>query len=415
MVRDADAFIGIYPLPGSLSSQPTHAALCEASRYFRLELDLAIRSRKPSIVFHDNRYRSVLHVPAGMYQCGYDTQEIAGKGGAPTTGRQLEAIESFSRVVAAAMRYGDNPGATQPSNHDTVGLLLPSGSDSKSGYNFGIVSDLTKLIEELGYRCTTVPSTVNADFYEVLGRVDWVVVDVGCTELAPIIAFLHGQFTPMLFLKHGVVGLPSIQSHVELSLFGAFEVGYSEDVLEWTSRDMLMEGVANRLTVIQREVDRLNTVGEARAYFKSAALRKERVFVSYAGADESRLTGLHEGLRQRFQEIFDYKDAGAISPGADWLRALFTSLSQSAVGIICLSKDYLDSGPCEHEALELITQRDQGKTLVFVVNLDGVTPPEYMRSVQYVRPQSDAGYNEFVAAIVSQLSSEEDRSAAIKE
>src|SRR5690242_16988582 len=46
LVRDADAFVGLYPFPGENAETPRKADLERESRYFRLELDLAERSRK---------------------------------------------------------------------------------------------------------------------------------------------------------------------------------------------------------------------------------------------------------------------------------------------------------------------------------------------------------------------------------
>src|ERR1700752_3308089 len=53
MIRDCDAFIGIYPFPGAWKDAQDRANLLKASQYFRLELDLAIRARKPAIIFYD--------------------------------------------------------------------------------------------------------------------------------------------------------------------------------------------------------------------------------------------------------------------------------------------------------------------------------------------------------------------------
>ena len=60
MVRDADCFVGLYPYPEAPEVRPSVASLRQASAYFRLELDLAVRSGKPAIVFYDQRYRAVL-------------------------------------------------------------------------------------------------------------------------------------------------------------------------------------------------------------------------------------------------------------------------------------------------------------------------------------------------------------------
>src|SRR2546430_1358108 len=56
VIRNVDAFIGIYSIPGDPTASPDLDSLMHLSRYFRLELDMAIRSRRPSIVFCDERY-----------------------------------------------------------------------------------------------------------------------------------------------------------------------------------------------------------------------------------------------------------------------------------------------------------------------------------------------------------------------
>ncbi len=46
MIRDADGFVGVFPVPGDPLAVHDRASLLKISRYFRLELDMAIRSRK---------------------------------------------------------------------------------------------------------------------------------------------------------------------------------------------------------------------------------------------------------------------------------------------------------------------------------------------------------------------------------
>jgi hypothetical protein len=57
LIRDADAFIGIYPFPQD--TDVTVERLKSESRYFRLELDLAERASKPAMVFVDRRKRQL--------------------------------------------------------------------------------------------------------------------------------------------------------------------------------------------------------------------------------------------------------------------------------------------------------------------------------------------------------------------
>ena len=75
MIRGCDAFIGIYPFPGDDVGAPPNADLLRESRYFRLELDLAIRSGKPAIVFFDRRYGHLLYSPAITRFYDFDTRE----------------------------------------------------------------------------------------------------------------------------------------------------------------------------------------------------------------------------------------------------------------------------------------------------------------------------------------------------
>lgn len=403
MVRDADAFIGIYPLLGSVASRPTSQELKAASGYFRLELDIAVRSGKPAIVFYDDRFRSVLRVPEGMFQYGYDPQEIAGQGGTPTRGRQLTAIKQFSEVVMARMAYDAISATTQLSRYDTVGILLPDGKDVAAAYDAKVIKDLVDLIQGLGYECKILPRVIDANFYNTLHRLDWVVVDVGSGHgLLPIVAFLHGQCTPLLLLKHVEPGASS-QSDLEQCLFGAVDVGYTEDTLTWEDPDALLSGVRERLATIDAEITRVSTAEEARQYFNGASRRKEHVFLSYAGEDRSSVSRVKVELGKRFQKVFDYKEPGSIAAGSEWIRDLFASLSQSAIGIICLSKNYLASGNCQHEAVELIAQRDQGKTSVFVVNLDGVDPPKFMQYLQYLVPDEHDDGAGLIEAVLREI------------
>jgi|SRR5947207_15869533 len=64
IIRNCDAFIGIYPFPGA-SGEASREKLQEASQYFRLELDLAVRSRKPAIIFYDELYGTCWNFAVG--------------------------------------------------------------------------------------------------------------------------------------------------------------------------------------------------------------------------------------------------------------------------------------------------------------------------------------------------------------
>jgi hypothetical protein len=98
MIRDADAFIGIYPFEPADLTSPTIENLLDASQYFRLELDLASRARKPGLIFTDSRYRNVLSAPGSIYQESFDMKEILGAGSKPSSGRFAQAFRNFAIV-----------------------------------------------------------------------------------------------------------------------------------------------------------------------------------------------------------------------------------------------------------------------------------------------------------------------------
>ena len=384
MVRDADAFIGIYPLAGEPSIRPSAEEIRTASRYFRVELDLAIRSGKPTIVFLDQRYRTILRVPAGTYQYSYDPQEIARGGGTPTRLKQAEAVRRFSEVVSARMQYEALSAPVQSASYDTVGLLLPDG---KGAYSSELVRKVSDVVTAHGYDCRPLPNRVDSTLADALVGIDWILVDIGSqAALDPMVAYLHGRFVPMLLLDAREPGDAQSPSELQHTLFGAFEVGYVEDILTWRDANELLDGLARRLAIIDAEVERLNTIQQAREYFASASRRKERVFISYAGSDEEFVRSYAEELRLRFQDVFDYKTAGAIAPGSDWMHELFQTLSSSAVGVIFVSSAYLSSGACRHEAEELVAQRDAGRTRLFVIRVDSTELPAYLRAMQFIGP-----------------------------
>jgi len=77
-----------------------------------------------------------------------------------------------------------------------------------------------------------------------------------------------------------------------LILYGAHEVGYRKDIVQWHDDESLQSGLRARVENIISERLRIADQPEAEAYFNSAALRKEAVFVSYSGRDEAIATPL---------------------------------------------------------------------------------------------------------------------------
>jgi hypothetical protein len=122
MIRAADAFMGIYPFPGDSKAAKQPEELRKASRYFRLELDLAIRSRKPAIVFYDERYGNVLRCPDSMISVPFNYREITGSGQVPKAKMFREQFKDFCEIVNASMDYGVKQ---KNLSRSRIGIALP--------------------------------------------------------------------------------------------------------------------------------------------------------------------------------------------------------------------------------------------------------------------------------------------------
>ena len=144
MVRDADAFIGIFPIPGDEPIVPNRTTMLHASRYFRLELDMAMRSRKPTAIFHDRRYGSLFGSLGSVIYHPYDAQDIGRAANSSARQRLRQAAAGFFRILEARARAA----AVQSGDHQSglVGLLTP---DAELGQP-GLTSEVSDLLSQEG-------------------------------------------------------------------------------------------------------------------------------------------------------------------------------------------------------------------------------------------------------------------------
>jgi hypothetical protein len=401
MIRDADAFVGIYPYEEEGTERPTREQLLKASRYFRLELELAARARTPSIVFVDERYGPVIGAPASMFVCPFDYREVTGRGGSPRREGYRRTFQRFCEHVEASMHYE----RTRPESAEhSVGLVLPPAvyDETVLGSLEATLAAANVEVERLRW-----PLVIDARLASRLQTFDWIVADVG-TEAAQtgVAAYLHGQFLPTLRLcRQGDAGR-EVAGPIETSLYGAHEVGYSKDIIRWARADELVGEFGKRLTRILQEGRRIGSTAEARDYFLEAARRKEAVFVSYSGRDESAVAPIAAALRRRFQSVFDYRDGGeSIEAGRPWLTEIFEKLDRSGVAVPMLSGSYLASGNCAHEARAIVAARDAGKISLVPIKLsrEELELPPFLTDIQYIRlweqPDPEAVVDRIVKAL----------------
>jgi hypothetical protein len=383
MVRGADAFIGIYPFSGTWEDSRSVEKLREASQYFRLELDLAVRSRKPAVVFYDERYGDLVKPPSGIPSRTFNAQEVEGSGSFPHADLHRKLFRDFCEVVAARRKYDV---ARDPSDRDCTGVIVPAGDGA---YEQSHLDAITETMRDYGCGNVQVfkwPPVLDRQVFSSMQGFDMACVDIGAeTAATGIPAYLHGCFVPSLRLKKG--GNGDAPSPLERTLYGGVEVGYPKDILVWDDLDSLRQELKKRLDRIKEGVKLIGTARAAEEYFRSAALRKEAVFLSYSGKDEDVAVGIASALKRKFQEVFDYKDGVSIRPGQPWLKEIFDRLSKSAVGIPLISENYFQTNNCVHEAEEMVAQQDNSKMLLLPLKIveEKVEIPPWLRATQFIR------------------------------
>ncbi|MFN6410982.1 MAG: toll/interleukin-1 receptor domain-containing protein [Planctomycetota bacterium] len=390
MIRDAHAFIGIYPYEGDPKNKASDTELRKASRYFRLECELAIRSGKPSIVFLDRRYSPCFDLPPPMRLETFDIQEVTGKGGKPSSRGFRRVFNDFCKEVTASMAAS----ASQPRRFKEmhVGIVVPTDGPAARRYNSKDIASIKDTLVKHGITSITQfpwPPNLHESYLTRIEALDFLVLDVGeQTMSSGIVGYLHGRFIPTIRLIKSRSSREEVHKQKAYRpLFGGIEVGYPKDIVIWNDSDILTNELDQRLMVVRVPVERINTKTEAAAYFRKASLRKEAVFLSYSGRDREVASRISRELKKRFQQVFDYKDGESITPGEPWLKEIFDKLSVARFGVPLVSSNYFASGNCEHEALEMVAKRDAGEMSIIPIKLnadDTFELPTWMRNRQYM-------------------------------
>jgi len=388
LIRDADAFIGIYPFSGSSDEANNPGELKKQSRYFRLEMDMAIRSNKPALIFYDKRYKDLLNPPAGIFSCSFDFNEVTSSGGYPSRNRHEKAFAEFCDAVLQSKAYMNSLSRIEKTK---VALFVAEDQKKGSIYDDNYKNAIRAILSARNFPDLEIingPFKLDSKFFKLLTEIDLAIVDYNeYITSCGLPAFLHGRFIPTIRMKHASIDVDPSNAHLEYFLFGGVEVGYNKDVVIWKDLDSLKEGLTQNLEIINSSVRRINTYDEAKEYFQSADKRKEAIFVSYSGKDIDIARPIINSLKTYFQTVFDYRDGESIVQGKPWLSEIFDKLSVSGIGINLYSNSYFASGNCEHEALEMVKNYDSRKMKLFPVKLyeENLTLPSFLEYIQYFR------------------------------
>lgn len=389
MIRDADAFIGIYPFDtDDETAAPSRKELLEASRYFRFELDLAFRSRKPALVFYDRQYGDVFRGATGTTMLRFDSREVTSKGSSPSAIRFGRAFERFCETIDAAKQLSLLLDRSEASG---VGILLPPDSNGR-GYGDAEREAIRNTLDQYGYadlRSIPWPPRLDLSCAALLRDIDWVIADLGEPIAASFVGTLHGSFVPTMRLLRISSDQPMQFPELEDVLYHEVDVGYRKDILRWRDVESLQAGLAERLASLREQGRWISTADEADGYFREASLRKEPVFLSYAQADQDLASRLRIALQRSFKDVFDYRDGQSMEPGPSWLEQVSKRIANSAIGIALLSDSYFDSSYCRKEA-ELLEDAALANQLRFItIKLDKdqrlQKMPNWLGQNQYLR------------------------------
>lgn len=409
MIRQADAFIGVYPFAHPHAQDASYEDLLRESQYFRLETDLALRSLKPSLLYIDGRYSRVFPPMPEIAVEWFDAQEIEGGGAYPSHQRLRVACEKFVRQVVIRKQLDDLRGRRFDPDH--VAIIMSSHSMDQARVD-AVEATVKRVLRRRRLTRTTSIRFPNPDDQLQLAGLDsfdWVIVDVS-PELfrTGLVGYLHGRFVPMMrLLDASQVDPARIGEH--RSLHAHIEKGYDSDLVRWSSLEELEHEVDKRLEVILSAKRLIQSSAVAATYFAEAALRREPVFLSFSGADEDIARQISKQLKARFQDVFDYKDGESIRLGKSWQTEIDIRLQRAAVGVVILSRNYINSEYCQLEAriMNKLKLEKKLQLFPFKVDPDKLDLPEWMSDTQYDHLYGEAPQAELaIEKIVNILSNQ---------
>lgn len=369
MIRRADCFIGMFTLLGEPGQAYEASQLRSQSRYFRLELDLALRAGKPALVFVDDRFRRVIPVPGPVREVRFNAQELLA--GVP---------ETTARIVAAVRALAmSSPPSTfaEQDRRAVVGVVRSGPLDTVFATAQAVAAD-----EELVLRALPTPPAADLAGLAEIHQCDWVMVDVTAPRTAHYLGVLHGLGVPVLRLaRSGGPDDPAPEA-----LYGSLQDHYDKELLRWRSEKDVVASLGHRIQLIERPTTFITGPDRAERYFRRAGQRSEPLFLSFARQDRKYAEVMYRELSLKFVDVYSYEST--LNPfGAEWEEELRAQLARAGVGVALVSAHYQDSTWCLREADVLMSRRPD--VLVYPVLLDG-TEVKAFKKLEYRRFQADA-------------------------
>src|SRR5262245_50739828 len=277
MMRECDGIVGIFTFPEDETLPDDEAervaALQSTSAYFRLETDLAIRSRKPTLLYIDQRYQRLFRLPQGLHVQWFNAQEVRALDVSPGRARFQKSCQAFCKEVAVHKRYELARRMEVDPHHVAV---IVGTQDRDSPYSGAALDEIVETLAQRGYSEPRVirysPHGLQFQTGE-LYALCWSIVDVGPALFRTgLVGYMHGRFLPMVRAVH--VGGRAPETIAEYrSLYVGIEKGYDSDLIKWDTPEALRLELRKRLEVIHLERRLIASPSDAERYFREASLR----------------------------------------------------------------------------------------------------------------------------------------------
>jgi TIR domain-containing protein len=392
-IRDADAFVGVYPLPPAADDEPGIDYLQKKSRYFRFELDIARRAGIPAIVFYDKRYRGVIEPPPTIAEKTFDSREVPHSVSRRTRKRFEKLTDEFFEQVSGWIVH-----KREATEENSVGMIL-----SSQDYDDQARQELSTMLKQARWKPTDLawPPQLKDEGYLQLACFDWVLADCGqAAAESGISTYLHARMIPTMRVRRTPKVGPERAGpgSSDYTLFGDLTVGYGDPKKEarWSEPGELRGAVGALLATLSKEGELIADAEMAEEYFRRAAATDIEVFLSCAGEDVDFANQLAEALKKRFRSAFYYKEPRDLTPGKPWMPEITQKISEARLGVILHSRDWLKKDYCQDELDQMNRRRIENKMVLIPVKLrpDDPVLPDEIRGITYVKPwefNDDAG------------------------
>lgn len=393
-IRDCDAFVGVYPYPAEPSCMPTADEAEKHSQYFRLEMELAARARRPSIIFRDQRFQSAIRTLQGFSDHPYKASDVHSTMTERSRAEIRGHFEGFCQRLRRELE-GRATGFEVQRRRSKVGWLVPRGP---GGYAKAAVAAIEQVAIKAGYRDEDSrvdlgwPPVADARLLDRLDSLDWVFVDVGPKTLASgILGLLQGRFIPAVRMCKGSE-TPDAEAWARSELgwlFGGLGVGYRKDIVYWRDVESLQTQLASRVEVALKLPDATESIitsDDALHYFRNATGNKQ-VFFSYSGKDRKIAEQMHAVLRKHYPVVFNYLDEGESLPaGTAWRDKIKRDIGGANFGVLLISPTYKESPHCLWEK-DLLLNRHQDSQLPLLPVLLGVQARDMPTGLEPLQPE----------------------------